>query len=78
MIPFLLLFIGIFISLGTGLLALQLSRQDMLVYKEHKGAFTSSSYTRLVHGRRMAKIGLVITAIWFAVWAVNYGKDGLN
>ncbi|PQJ11805.1 hypothetical protein CJD36_008400 [Flavipsychrobacter stenotrophus] len=73
-----LLFIGIFISLATGLCALVLCSRDVYFYKTYPGRFTLSSYKQSRSARRRAIVGLLITVIWLTIWAVNYGKDGLN
>jgi len=75
--PF-LLFIGMFISLCTGLLTLLLCSRDTHFYKAYPGRFTSSSRKRSKKAHLRATAGLVITVIWIIIWAVNYGKDGLN
>lgn len=73
-----LYFIGILISVASALFALMLYNRDSYHYKVYKERFTATSYSQLVKGRKRAIVSLVITAVWLIIWAVNYGKDGLN
>ena len=75
---FVLYFIGIFISLASGLAGLIFYAHDMGCYRADPGKFTLSSYKRLIIGRRMAIAGFILNGIWMIVIAINYGKDGLN
>jgi len=73
-----LYFIGLVISIGAALWAITLYKTDIKAYRLAPQSFDPRSYSRLVLGYFWAVLGLVISGIFLVIFAMNYGKDGLN